>query len=65
MATLGEWWTGALRPCVLTPHPGEFERLRAGAGVEPAGDGDLVGDDDGAPDGRDAPPRRRGARSSS
>ena len=34
MATLGEWWTGSLRPCVLTPHAGEFARLRAGAGVE-------------------------------
>jgi NAD(P)H-hydrate epimerase len=46
IATLGEWWTGALRPCVLTPHPGEFERLRAGAGVEAGSDGDLSADDD-------------------
>jgi ADP-dependent NAD(P)H-hydrate dehydratase / NAD(P)H-hydrate epimerase len=46
MATLGEWWTGTLRPCVLTPHPGEFERLRSGAGVEPGSDGDVSGDDD-------------------
>jgi len=46
MATLGEWWTGSLRPCVLTPHPGEFQRLRAGAGVEGDGDGDLSADDD-------------------
>lgn len=46
MATLGEWWAGALRPCVLTPHPGEFARLRAGAGVEGDGDGDLSADDD-------------------
>lgn len=45
MATMGEWWTGALRACVLTPHPGEFERLRAGAGVE-GGDGDVGDDDD-------------------
>ncbi len=44
MATMGEWWTGSLRPCVLTPHPGEFERLRAGAGVE--GDGGDLGADD-------------------
>src|SRR5438034_718837 len=36
MATMGEWWTGPMRPCVLTPHPGEFERLREGAGIEPA-----------------------------
>jgi ADP-dependent NAD(P)H-hydrate dehydratase / NAD(P)H-hydrate epimerase len=46
IATLGEWWTGVLRPCVLTPHPGEFERLRAGAGVEAGSDGDLSADDD-------------------
>ncbi|HUQ43468.1 MAG TPA: NAD(P)H-hydrate dehydratase [Candidatus Limnocylindria bacterium] len=45
MATLGEWWSGNLRPCVLTPHPGEFERLRAGAGIEEGSDGDLAGDD--------------------
>jgi ADP-dependent NAD(P)H-hydrate dehydratase / NAD(P)H-hydrate epimerase len=45
MATLGEWWTGAVRPCVLTPHPGEFERLREGARMEPADAGDLGGDD--------------------
>jgi ADP-dependent NAD(P)H-hydrate dehydratase / NAD(P)H-hydrate epimerase len=46
MATMGEWWTGAVRPCVLTPHVGEFERLRAGSGVEPSADGDLADDDD-------------------
>jgi len=46
MATLGEWWTGSLRPCVLTPHSGEFQRLRAGAGVEADADGDLSGDDE-------------------
>lgn len=45
MATLGDWWTGASRPAVLTPHPGEFARLRAGAGADPAADGDLTGDD--------------------
>lgn len=45
MATLGDWWTGASRPAVLTPHPGEFARLRAGAGADPAADGDLAGDD--------------------
>ncbi|MBI2782040.1 MAG: NAD(P)H-hydrate dehydratase [Chloroflexi bacterium] len=45
MATLGGWWTGAVRPCVLTPHPGEFERLREGAGMEPADAGDLSADD--------------------
>jgi len=46
MATLGEWWSGSLRPCVLTPHTGEFERLRAGAGVEAGSDGDLSSDDE-------------------
>ena len=45
MATLGPWWTAASRPAVLTPHPGEFARLRAGAGVDPEADGDLTGDD--------------------
>ena len=45
MATLGDWWSGASRPAVLTPHPGEFARLRAGAGADPAADGDLAGDD--------------------
>jgi hydroxyethylthiazole kinase-like uncharacterized protein yjeF len=35
-----------VRPSVLTPHPGVFERLRAGSGVEPAADGDLSGDDE-------------------
>jgi hydroxyethylthiazole kinase-like uncharacterized protein yjeF len=45
MATLGEWWTSASRPAVLTPHPGEFARLRAGAGIEEAADGDLAADD--------------------
>lgn len=45
MATLGEWWIGASRPAVLTPHPGEFARLRAGAGVNAEMDGDLTGDD--------------------
>ncbi|HEX3264781.1 MAG TPA: NAD(P)H-hydrate dehydratase [Candidatus Limnocylindrales bacterium] len=46
MATMGEWWSGSVRPCVLTPHVGEFERLRAGSGVEDAADGDLSADDD-------------------
>ncbi len=45
MATLGTWWSTASRPAVLTPHPGEFARLRAGAGADPAADGDLAGDD--------------------
>ena len=45
MATLPEWWAGSVRPCVLTPHAGEFERLREGAGLEPADAGDLTADD--------------------
>ena len=45
MATLGEWWVAATRPAILTPHPGEFARLRAGDGVEAAEDGDLAADD--------------------
>jgi hydroxyethylthiazole kinase-like uncharacterized protein yjeF len=40
------WWEGVVRPCVLTPHVGEFSRLRAAGGVGPGADGDLVGDDE-------------------
>ncbi|HEX8025841.1 MAG TPA: NAD(P)H-hydrate dehydratase [Candidatus Limnocylindrales bacterium] len=45
MATLGEWWSGTARSCVLTPHPGEFARLRAGAGDDSDADGDISDDD--------------------
>jgi ADP-dependent NAD(P)H-hydrate dehydratase / NAD(P)H-hydrate epimerase len=45
MATLGGWWVEVARACVLTPHPGEFARLRAGAGLDPEADGDLSADD--------------------
>ena len=45
LATMDHWWEGDRRPAVLTPHPGEFGRLRAGSGREPADDGDMVGDD--------------------
>jgi NAD(P)H-hydrate epimerase len=46
LASVGEWWSGVTRPCVLTPHAGEFARLRAGSGHDPAEDGDLNEDDD-------------------
>ena len=46
LATLDTWWQGVHRAAVLTPHAGEFARLRAGAGIDPHDDGDLVNDDD-------------------
>jgi NAD(P)H-hydrate epimerase len=45
LATLDGWWEGVHRSAVLTPHAGEFSRLRAGSGVDPGADGDLVADD--------------------
>lgn len=45
MATLGEWWAATTRSAVLTPHPGEFARLREGSGLEPSAPEDLAGDD--------------------
>jgi ADP-dependent NAD(P)H-hydrate dehydratase / NAD(P)H-hydrate epimerase len=46
LASADGWWTAVTRPCVLTPHPGEFARLRSGSGRDPGVDGDLMLDDD-------------------
>jgi NAD(P)H-hydrate epimerase len=45
LASTDAWWEGVRRAAVLTPHVGEFARLRAGSGRDPADDGDLVDDD--------------------
>jgi hydroxyethylthiazole kinase-like uncharacterized protein yjeF len=46
LASAESWWSRVTRPCVLTPHAGEFARLRAGSGHVPADDGDLNADDE-------------------
>jgi NAD(P)H-hydrate epimerase len=45
MATMDDWWEGERRAAVLTPHAGEFARLRAGSGDRQPDDGDLAADD--------------------
>lgn len=45
LASLDDWWHIVRRPCVLTPHAGEFARLRAASGRDPTTDGDLNHDD--------------------
>ena len=45
LASMDGWWEGERRAAVLTPHAGEFSRLRVGAGIEPDADGDLIDDD--------------------
>jgi NAD(P)H-hydrate epimerase len=45
LATLDNWWDGVHRGAVLTPHSGEFVRLRTGSGIGPEVDGDLATDD--------------------
>ncbi|MDP9483922.1 MAG: NAD(P)H-hydrate dehydratase [Chloroflexota bacterium] len=46
LAVRDDWWTLIRRACVLTPHAGEFARLRAASGIGAEADGDLVADDD-------------------
>ena len=45
LASIDAWWEGVRRRAVMTPHAGEFARLRTASGRDPAADGDLVEDD--------------------
>ncbi len=46
LATIDGWAAEVDAQCVLTPHPGEFRRLRDAEGHDAAEDGDLVADDE-------------------
>jgi NAD(P)H-hydrate epimerase len=45
LASMDGWWEGDRRTAVLTPHAGEFTRMRVGSGIAPDADGDLADDD--------------------
>jgi NAD(P)H-hydrate epimerase len=45
LASMDGWWDGERRAAVLTPHAGEFSRMRVGSGIAADADGDLVEDD--------------------
>ena len=46
LAAVDDWWASIGRACVLTPHVGEFVRLRSASGTPTTSDGDLTDDDD-------------------
>jgi hydroxyethylthiazole kinase-like uncharacterized protein yjeF len=46
LASEDGWWEGVRRSVVLTPHAGEFARLRAASGISPGAEGDLNADDE-------------------
>ncbi len=46
LATIEGWWEAVNRPAVLTPHVGEFGRLRTASGRDAEADGDLMNDDE-------------------
>ena len=46
LATIEAWWKAVNRPAVLTPHVGEFGRLRTASGRDADADGDLMNDDE-------------------